>query len=109
MFTAAALDVGGEIRPDLDLLPDLAGRAAGRLCGDDVLAERVRVSIGAALSRFARPSPPWPMARLTLELLWPVLTVAVKCADTDLVEYFDAPGLLTGAVGSPLAACEVAW
>ena len=108
-FTAATLDMGGEIRPDLDLLPDLAARAALRLCGDGTLADRVQVSIAATLSRFARATAPWPVARLTMDLLWPVLTVAVRCAGTDLVEYFDVSGILAGTTGVPIAGCEVSW
>lgn len=105
--SAARLDVGAELRPDLDALPDLTEQAAIRLGADEIAAERIGRSIAAACARFTRERAPWIAARVSLSLLWPVLTVSLQCADVDYVEYIDVSGILGVGAGAPVAACEV--
>lgn len=107
LLSPARLDVGADLRPDLDALPDLTERAAIRLGTDDATAGRIRRSIAAACIRFTREREPWVAAHVSLELVWPVLTVALQCSGTDYVEYIDISGLLGVGAGSAVAVCEV--
>lgn len=106
-LSAASLELGAELRPDTTVLSDLAAAGALSLCRDVPLAERVRRSIAAASSRFTRPCAPWLTARVGVDLTWPVLTVTLRCAGAEFVEYFDVSGLLGVGQGAPVAMCEV--
>lgn len=107
LLSAARLDVGAELRPDLDALPDLTERAAIQLGADGTTAGHIRRSIAVACGRFTRECAPWLTARVSLDLLWPVLTVVLQCSGTDYVEYIDLSGILGVGAGAPVAACEV--